>query len=332
MTRRHACLLLLLLASSSPLFAEEESPFNTVRVKGRNYVNLADIIRFYGFTQKTQRDLNIHLKSKSRTLRLTINHAECRINGVSIWLNEAPMEYRSSILISEVDVRKTLDPVLRPWKIPKRKVKTILLDPGHGEQDPGTQGYRGTKEKHMTLDLSARVAKRLRAAGFETLLTRRDDTYISLEDRVEQANSSDADLFVSIHFNALASRTPAGIETYCLTPAGLSSTNKIGKRLGLGDFGEEAGNRFDAQNMLLAYLVQQRLLRRIPKAEDRGVRRARFKVIKDNERPSILIENGFLSNPTEEKRILSPAYRDVLATAIAEAIQSYAKFMNRDSD
>ncbi len=306
-----------------------EKVFNAVNVKGENYINLADFTRYYGFDQKIKRkDLDITLKSKYKTVQFKINSRECFVNEIRVWLDNTPLEYRNSILIPEMDVTKTFDPILRQWAVPQRKIKTIMIDPGHGGEDHGSPGSRGTQEKKMTLDLANRLEKLLREEGFFTIMTRRRDIYVSLEDRSQLANSSDADIFVSLHFNAVKSEEAKGIETYCLTPAGLSSTGAIHRRFGLGSFSEEPGNHFDAHNTLLAYLVQQKLIKNMIGAEDRGVKWSRFFVIKATERPSILVESGFLSNPAEEKQILDSAYRDKLAAAIAAGIIRYKELMN----
>ena len=306
-----------------------EKVFNTVSVKGGNYINLADFTRYYGFDQKMQRkDLDITLKSKYKTVQFKINSCECFVNDIRVWLDNSPLEYRNSILIPELDVTKTFDPMLRQWAIPQRKVKTIMIDPGHGGEDRGSPGFsKNTEEKKMTLDLAIRLEKLLQNEGFFTLMTRRKDIYVSLEDRSQLANASDADIFISLHFNAVKSKEAKGIETYCLTPAGLNSTGAI-HRFGFSGFDEEPGNRFDAHNTLLAYLVQQKLIKNMAGVEDRGVKRSRFFVIKATKRPSILVEGGFLSNPTEEKQILNSAYRDQLAATIANGIIRYAELMN----
>jgi N-acetylmuramoyl-L-alanine amidase len=322
------CLAVLL---ASPSSKAGDLVFNTIQVDGKEYIHLADIVRYYQFDQNYKQDgLDIWLQSKYKRFHFKINSGEASINGVKIWLNDAPLESRTSILISEIDVRKKIDPLLRPWAIPRKKVRTIMIDPGHGGEDVGTLGYRGSQEKKFTLDVAVRVEKLLRASGFDTLMTRRRDNYVSLEDRSELANASDADIFVSIHFNSSKPNTQArGIETYCLTPMGLASTgSSIRRRLGIGSFGAEPGNQFDPYNMTLAYYVQLKLLALIPEADDRGIRNARFFVIKATERPSILIESGFLSNSTEEKRILTTAYREKLATGIVEGIKQYASLMN----
>ncbi len=314
------------------LDAEESGVFNTVRVEGQNYINLSDFMRYYRLTSLTHQNLDVTVRSKTRRIQFRINSRECIVNGIRIWLNEAPIDFRNSILLPDVDVRKSVDPIFRASSVPKHEVRSIMIDPGHGGEDQGTLGYHNTQEKRFTLDMAARVERCLRKEGFKTLMTRRDDTFVSLEDRSEMTNSSDADIFVSLHFNSASPNTTArGIETYCLTPMGLSSTGSIRHRFGIGDFGEEPGNRFDAHNMLLAYLVQQSILKALPTTEDRGVKRARFFVIKATERPAILVENGFLSNPAEEKLIQSAAYRDKLAAAIAAGVKKFAGIMGREN-
>ncbi|MDD2708222.1 MAG: N-acetylmuramoyl-L-alanine amidase [Verrucomicrobiae bacterium] len=311
--------------------ASAEPVFNTVTVNGRNYVNLADFVRFYQFDRKwRQNGPNLNLVSKYRHLQLRLNSRECFCNGIKLWLNDPPLESRSSILMPEVDIRRTLDPILRAWAVPRRPVRTIMIDPGHGGEDRGASSRNGTHEKNLTLDLANRVKRLLKEAHFRILMTRRSDDYVSLEDRAEMFNSSKADLFVSLHMNsAKPNPTPRGIETYCLTPAGLSSTGAIRRRWGIGRFDEEKGNRFDTQNMLLAYLVQQKAVSGISEAEDRGIKRARYLVLKNAGKPAVLIEAGFLSNSTEEKRLLDPKYRQKLAASIVEGLKLYAAIMNR---
>jgi len=325
-----ALIVVTLVAVAPPASLAAEAPvFNTIRVQGKNYVNLADFVRFNEFDGNwLQAGMDITLKAKYKRLELQLGSRECLVNGVRIWLNEAPLEYRNSILLPETDIRKALNPVLRPWAVPEMKVKTIMIDPGHGGEDRGTQGSSKSTEKRLTLDMAARLEKLLKQAGFRTLMTRRTDSYVSLEDRSELSNASEADLFVSLHFNsAKPDSKPNGIETYCLTPVGFTSTGFIGQRLGIGKFAEEPGNSQDQNNMLLAYSIQQKLLEAVPEAEDRGIKRARFYVIKATERPAVLVELGFLSNPVEEKRILSSLYRDRLAKGILEGIRKYAEFM-----
>ena len=114
-------------------------------------------------------------------------------------------------------------------------------------------------------------------------------------------------MFVSLHFNAAETgrNTVQGAEVYCLTPAGASSTNARGEGAGAGSF---PGNRHNDQNLFLAYQVQKALTRNLA-VEDRGVRRARFAVLRDAVMPAVLIEAGFMSHPAEGRKIFTAAYR-----------------------
>jgi N-acetylmuramoyl-L-alanine amidase len=142
---------------------------------------------------------------------------------------------------------------------------------------------------------------------------------VELEDRVEAARARRADLFVSLHFNAAADSgsDAKGVEVYCVTPAGAPSTNARGQ----GGGGPTMGNAFNHRSINLAWQIQKRLTGL--GLEDRGVRRARFEVLRDAFMPAVLIEGGFLSNPEERKKVLDAAFRKKMAAAIADGIAAY---------
>ena len=179
------------------------------------------------------------------------------------------------------------------------------------------------QEKTYTLLLAQEIRQQLARAGLKATLTRNTDTFIELPDRPDTANRQKADLFVSLHFNSTETgrNEVHGAETYCLTPAGASSTNARGEGAGAGSF---VGNRFNEKNMFLAYQVQKALTRSLG-VEDRGVRRARFAVLRDAAMPAVLIEAGFLSHPTEGRKIFTPAYRQQMARAIVDGLLAYKR-------
>ena len=185
---------------------------------------------------------------------------------------------------------------------PGAKVRTVCLDPGHGGKDPGNE-VGSNQEKQHTLLLAKEVRAQLARAGLKVTLTRSTDSFVELPARPELAKRRSADLFVSLHFNAAEAgrSTVQGAEVYCLTPAGASSTNARGEGNGGGWF---PGNRHNEQNLYLAYQVQKALTRNLA-VEDRGVRRARFAVLRDAVMPAVLIEAGFLSHPVEGRQIVS---------------------------
>lgn len=324
--------MVLVLLVDAPRSDAAAPRFNTEQAGGRNYVKLRDFAPYYGFGKKwTRSDKFVTLRKKGVSLRLKLDSREAVLTregqAVRLHLGFPPIQDEGTILIPESDVIKTFDPVLRPWAVPEFRVRTIMLDPGHGGLDKGTLGVsQGVMEKTYALDTSKRVERHLRAAGYRTVMTRRQDEYVSLEDRADQANVSSAEIFVSIHYNsARPSRKPNGVETYCVTPASAPSTGK--SRPTMSDYQTHPGNSKDAHNMLLAYCVQQAILKNV-QITDRGVKRARFVVIKETRRPAILVECGFLSNPGELARIRTPAHREKLASSIARGIIDFIRHVS----
>ncbi len=277
---------------------------NASRINGRSYVSARDLARCY---------------RAGNELVLRDHHRDITIEGVQHWLSFPVIASRGQLWVAQLDVLKTLDPVLRPGQFRKRNpVRLVVIDPGHGGADRGTRGRNGRSEKWLTLDLARRVARRLTDAGLSVELTRASDRTLELADRTDFAQRQQADLFVSIHFNS-AIRSVNGVETYSLTPVGAASTAG-----GLEDGRAYTGNHQDEANLWLAHCVQQSLLR-LTGAADRGVRRARFQVLRDAPCPAILVEAGFLSNAAEERKVLTAGYRDLLAKAIVEGILEYRK-------
>jgi N-acetylmuramoyl-L-alanine amidase len=332
MMRRAFTLAAAILVGSSLPASAAPPRFHSERIDGRNYVPLAEFAGFYGFNKKWARDdKTITLKKKYATLILKLDSQEALIKregeNVRLWLNYNMVQEDGTLYIPEIDVVKTFDPVLRPWAVPEFKVRTIMIDAGHGGFDKGTDAATpGILEKNYTLDTARRLENHLKKAGFRTLMTRRRDEYVPLEERAEQANVSSADLFISIHYNSASpDRGPKGIETFCMTPAGASSSGK--SDVSISDFQTNPGNVRDIHNMLLAYMVHQSIINNMD-TTDRGVKRARFVVLKEIDKPGILIECGFLSNRGEEKRIRSPAYRETIAQNIASGIVKFVGHVN----
>lgn len=177
-------------------------------------------------------------------------------------------------------------------------------------------------EKEFTLLLAQEVRQQLNRAGLKATLTRTSDSFVDLGTRPEVAKRRGADLFVSLHFNA-AENSPGsvkGAEVYCLTPPGAFSTNSRGE----GNTAGCVGNRTNDKSILLAHEMQRALIEGLG-VEDRGVRRARYAVLKDAVMPAILIEAGFMSHPTEGRKILDPNYRRQIAKAIVAGILTYRK-------
>jgi len=288
---------------------------------GREYVRLGDWARDKGFEVNwVKRDEVLQLTSPRHKLVFIVNSREARINNITVWLL-LPVETRGDrVFVSQLDVQTTLLPLIAPDRLGV-KIKTICLDPGHGGKDPGNRNGK-QNEKQYTLLLAKEVSAQLKQAGFKVVFTRSWDTFVDLSNRPGIARKRKADLFISLHFNGtVGGRDEArGAETYALTPAGGNSTAGSGGVAG----GSYPGNRFNDFNMLLAYQIQKALVGRLG-TEDRGVRRARFEVLREAAMPAVLVEGGFMSHPTESKKIYDATYRKEMARAIVDGILAYKR-------
>ncbi len=242
------------------------------------------------------------------------------VDGVKVMLEDPVGSQRGHLTLSKLDYEKVFVPLF--WDAPKANVRRIVIDPGHGGKDTGkVNGPYKYNEKAATLDTAARLKILLEKQGFEVVFTRTKDVFVDLDDRPAVATNVKADLFISLHYNAgpAGDTSSDGIETYCLTPAGQKSTN-AGKAK--STTGAEPGNRFDGANMSLAWGIQRRLLAGTG-ADDRGVRRARFAVLRTLSCPGVLIEGGFMSSRKEGAQIADAAYRQKIAEAVAAGIVDY---------
>jgi N-acetylmuramoyl-L-alanine amidase len=302
----------------------QSRPLKSSRLGGISFVSARDLADYYslGNDSSTAPD-RAEYRTAYAQLIISDDGREITLNGVQHWLSVPVRSDREQLWIAAIDVLKTIDPVLRQGRTAqKTSVRTIVLDPGHGGSDRGTRG-ESSREKDLTLDVARRVQRLLEAAGFKVIPTRTTDETVSLEDRVDLATRKQADLYVSIHFNSGGSAE--GVETYCVPPAGAPTTASPFRRLfGIDDDDACSGNKTDEKNVWLAHCVQRAVLRATG-ANDRGVRRARFYVLRNATCPAILIEGGFLTNRAEEQRLLTADYRDKLAKAIAEGIVNYRK-------
>ena len=173
--------------------------------------------------------------------------------------------------------------------------RTVVIDAGHGGHDNGGQWGR-VYEKHLALDTAYRLEGKLKSLGYQTVLTRRSDYFISLPQRVSMGNRYKNAIFVSIHYNYTWKQDVSGLETF---------------------YSSEQGRR-------LAYHVQNSLIQRT-RTVDRKVKYARFYVIRNSALPAILVEGGFVSNTAERNRMKSAWFREAIAQGIVDGIQRYRR-------
>ncbi|MBF0472547.1 MAG: N-acetylmuramoyl-L-alanine amidase [Nitrospirae bacterium] len=220
--------------------------------------------------------------------------------------------------------------------------KIIVLDPGHGGNDPGAISSSGIQEKDLTLDISMRAARILKEKYNETVyLTRYNDVYIPLDKRTEIANNKNADVFVSIHINASSRTSLKGLETFLLSwsddrealsvasrenQISITKMKQASSDLGiiLSSLARE-GKR--DESLKLTHLIHSAMLAKVrgnySSVQDLGVRKALFYVLVGASMPSALVEAGYITNPQEEKRLRSKTYREDIAESVARGIYKY---------
>lgn len=264
------------------------------------------------------------LSTARGTLTLVIGSHEAAWNGTAFFLGYPPEIVDNEVFVQDVDLRKNLDPLLLDPPLALPPGGLIVIDPGHGGMNGGTVSVLDQRpEKEFTLDVARRLKPLLEAEGWRVQLTRTADQELTLSNRVAIADACHADLFISLHFNSAApNRKQRGVETYCLTPAGLPSNLTRGEPDPI--YQTLPNNQYDIPNLQLALALQSAVLHGLG-LEDRGVRRARFMgVLHGQSRPAVLIEEGFLSCPEEAQRIESPGFRQRLAESIASALRPRA--------
>lgn len=223
------------------------------------------------------------------------------------------------------------------------KVGRVVIDPGHGGHDQGTQGPRGLLEKELVLDVAKRVGKLIEdRMNAEVVYTRGDDTFIPLEGRTAMANEKKADLFLSIHANSSPISRIEGVETYYLnftdskdsldvasrenasSQKSIFELRDIIQKITLHDKAEES-KEFAGRIQTALYGFSAR---NFPASKNRGVKKAPFVVLIGANMPSVLAEIGFLSNPREEVLLKRSDYRQKLAEALFRGISKYAESLS----
>ena len=320
-------------AKASPTPAAKPSPtpnqdWQVIKVGPRDYLSVDNIAKFYGLlgnvdsTGKT-----VVLNNGRNQLQVTLDSREAIVNGIRNWLCFPVIAKDDKFLVSRIDLAKTIEPQLRPTMIQRSgKVQTVVLDPGHGGFDKGAASIFGN-EKTYALDVARQLRPLLQAKGFKVVMTRENDVFIPLEVRARIANATKDSIFVSLHFNATGSNPHAtGFEIFSLTPRGAPSTND--DSLALHFVNMQAGSPVDAQSFELSAAVYHSMLGHIQEF-DRGIKRARFAVLRHTKIPSILVEGGFLSETGDSKRVADPAWRKQLAESICVGIENYRDLVEK---
>lgn len=300
-----------------------------IQQDGRSYTDLGRVASQFGMQgywlegYKTFR-----LKSRWTTVDLSENARVMQLNQMPVYLGFPAFKQGANLYLSQADYQHSLQSILTPQVFgPPPKLRRIVIDAGHGGKDSGARNDAyGLKEKELNLDVALRLKRMLLQSGYEVVMTRDSDKYIPLEQRPQYANRSNADLFISIHFNAAGSATASGFESFALTPQ-YQASSKYSKP-GRGDGVAYAGNKQDPWNTLLSYHVQRSLVQSV-EGVDRGLKRARFLVLKHLDCPGVLVELGFVSHLPTAQKLRTAAFREKLAEALYQGILAYQARLDR---
>ena len=306
------------------------------RLRGVDYVSLREVAVRFKLKVNLARLAGVMTLSDARGVRLTCesNQTDIYFDGLRVFLGEPVLFDQGSLWVSKLDLIKVVVPLLFPEdhlsQLPANAPKVIVLDPGHGGIDPGKENkLLGVNEKTFTLDVALRLKKILEAFGWKVLLTRSGDRELSpikkkdLQMRDDVANNNHADLFLSIHFNAVEKNAErvTGVETYTMAPQFMFSAAE-GKKDEMTDTAFP-GNKLDYANLLFGEQIHRAMITRL-KTPDRGFKRGRLAVLRFVECPGALVECAYLSNLAEARQVASPEYRQRIAEAIARGVQDYA--------
>ena len=313
-----------------------------IQIDGAQYLPLSAVAKLHGLDFVWDPDTRrAELTSENVKVKVRLGSPVFLVNGRTEVL-EDPVLFRDGRVVVPVSFTKRLVPYLGetvPSHLrPQYQVRKVIVDAGHGGHDPGAIGRSGLREKTAALDIARRLKEELEAQGIDVIMTRKDDTFVSLQQRTTIANRTDADFFVSIHCNASRSRGIDGFEIYHLRPTAEASPQIVD---GAGEFPVEEEVAYDThstslrrvlwdlvyaehrvESAELAKAVAWAMNRRLP-TPNRGVKGARFYVLRGVRMPSVLVEVGFISNAAEEEKLRSREYRQQVAEAIAAGIVSY---------
>ncbi len=316
-------------------------------INGISYVSLAALCESRGIALEYDTfTRTAFLRKGAHKVNLMVGETLTLVDERSMHLRHPVELYQGMVVVPARFKEEVLDDLFKEAQPAKTiaapaYIKRVVVDAGHGGNDPGAIGRTGLREKDVTLDIAKRLANLLRSEGIEVVMTRAADKYISLESRVGIANNSGADLFLSVHANANRVRSLKGFEIYYVDNSVDDNKRALwaARNTSLDfDRGCFAGDSLTLKAILwdmiytqarsesieLSRLISRRVGRDL-NADVLRIKGARFYVLKGARMPAILIETGFLTNYNEEKMLRNSFYRQKVAEAISEGVSDYSR-------
>ena len=320
----------------------------TYNVNGVSYISLTNLCNARGIAWDYDTiGRVISLSRGAHNVDLMVGDSFILVDGSAQHLSYPVDMYQGMVVVPYSFKDQVIEGVFREYVLPGRSystalsLKKIVIDAGHGGEDPGALGRTGLREKDVNLDIAKKLAAILREDGLEVILTRNSDRFISLSGRVSIANSANADLFVSIHSNASRTRSLNGFEVYYVTPSVNDSKRAYSSARSVPiavEHFELASSSMDLKAIIwdMIHVSNQAesvcLARKICRVMDDnsdsriiGIKGARFAVLRGARMPAVLVETGFVSNREEEKLLKNSIYRQKVAEIIAKGILDFAQ-------
>jgi len=344
-----ACALIISLNGCGT--APVKEAFATYNIKGATYYPLIPLCELKGINWQYDTFTRIvNLSLNSHKIILKVGDDLVLVDQRAILLNHPVDIYEGTVVVPAKFKEQVIDALAKEVRgTPKRaagflissRIKKVIVDAGHGGNDPGALGRTGLREKDVNLDIAKRLAVLLRAEGVNVIMTRSTDRFIPLDTRVQITNNAKADLFVSIHSNANRTRSLNGFEVYCVA-AGLNDSKRVlatAKTASLNlDGASFASQSLNLKAMLWDMLYTYDRAESIQLAKEVcksvrssidvrviGVKDARYEVLRGARMPAVLVETGFMSNPNEERMLKNGYYRQKIAESILEGVRDYAQ-------
>jgi N-acetylmuramoyl-L-alanine amidase len=304
------------------------SNISIIKLGGIEYVDANTAARKLGLqTAWIEKNRRLALKSDRHRVEIEADSREISVDGLRVYLGNATIIRKGTIYLDRIDIDRCLLPRVRPEASSDTPgaLKTIVIDPGHGGIDHGTENTRlKLQEKVFTLDVSLRLKKLLEADGWRVVLTRTDDNDVPKPMRSEIANRERADVFVSVHFNAVANDPKTrGAEVFSFAPQYQRSTDSWGARTDDSEKEPAIGNANDHWNVVLSHALHRELITRLH-MDDRGEKIAHWAVLRGLKCPGVLVEPAFISNDAEGRKVATAAFRQQIAEALAAGIARYS--------
>lgn len=295
-------LILFMIFALAGCKGEKENVLPEVSTPEKVVPQLDESILSLGMKAAFPAENILELQGKGRVVKLVSGSAAAFVDGIPLQL-PAPVTLTPENFwcIDPAAAQNILLPLMEKRSFPIRK---IVLDPGHGGHDKGAVSADGIMEKDLNLQLASAIAEELEKCGFEVLLTRQDDRFLTLDERPAFAAEKQADIFISIHHNASKNTDAYGSEVFLL-----KSEN------------EEENKRIISSWHPAFAIAKELTVANF--STSRGVKTARFKVLRLSTIPAILIEAGFVSNKDEVKKLADPVHQKVFAKLTARALLSF---------